>query len=374
MNDECRKLNVEWEEKNGECHARAIHPSSFILHHSPRRGLSLPRWGGSSTATPSRRRGLSLLEVLVSIAILPIGLLAVASLIPIGKLAMTETNKSDRTGMCGRAGLREVKVRRMLDPNSWLSSMPLPFNPDVPFVIDPLGYANFSSAPSEWTHVGGSTSSIQRISLGNVASEVFRWQDELTYVLPKDMNPPQAGDRPQPVAGNQNEGNFSWFLTVSRVPSDHIVDPSTGTTLFDVPWAQRRQFSVAVVVCWKRAFTTGNNDPNAGETTVSNVTCDSPTGYGGIGIQYSNSTVLPRENQWVLLYSENPTTHAIIQATWYRVVSAGNNGTNTRVSLVGPDWNGDGNGGTGATLVVVKGVTGVYTTTVQLDNDAIWTK
>ena len=36
-------------------------------------------------------------------------------LLPIGKFAMTETEKSDRTGMCGRAGLRDVKVRRMLD-------------------------------------------------------------------------------------------------------------------------------------------------------------------------------------------------------------------------------------------------------------------
>ena len=43
------------------------------------------------------------MEVLVSMGVLVIGLLGVAALIPIGKLAMIETNKSDRTGTCGRA-------------------------------------------------------------------------------------------------------------------------------------------------------------------------------------------------------------------------------------------------------------------------------
>ena len=87
MNAECRMLNAEWDGKKGECRTPGIHHSSLILHHS--------------------RRGLSLLEVLVSMAVLTLGMLGVAMLIPIGKFAMTETEKSDRTGMCGRAGLRE---------------------------------------------------------------------------------------------------------------------------------------------------------------------------------------------------------------------------------------------------------------------------
>ena len=53
------------------------------------------------------------------------------------------------------------------------------------------------------------------------------------------------------------------------------------------------------------------------------------------------------------------------QATWYRVVHAGYNvNSNTSyINLVGPDWY----GGTAAKLIVVGGVTGVYTSTVQVN-------
>jgi hypothetical protein len=119
-------------------------------------------------------------------------------------------------------------------------------------------------------------------------------------------------------------------------------------------------------------FTASSTDPKAGETLVQNVTCDSAVGYGGIGISYAGNAPIPKENQWGLLYS---TAVGSSQASWYRVVSAGYDGTNTRVTLVGPDWN----GGTGAAanpvrLIVIPGVTGVYTTTVELDNDVIWSK
>ncbi len=53
--------------------------------------------------------------MLISIFIISVGLLGVASLIPAGKLRMVEANKSDRTGACGRAGLHEVKISGMLD-------------------------------------------------------------------------------------------------------------------------------------------------------------------------------------------------------------------------------------------------------------------
>ena len=47
----------------------------------------------------------------------------------------------------------------------------------------------------------------------------------------------------------------------------------------------------------------------------------------------------------------------------------------TTITLVGPDWNG-GDNSTSPTLtftaVSINSVSGVYTTTVQLDNDEIW--
>jgi hypothetical protein len=331
-------------------------------------------WGGSLTATPSTRRGLSLLEVLVSIGILTLGVLGVAMLIPIGKFAMTEVEKSDRTGMCGRAALREVKIRKMLDPGNWAPAAGTA-NFENFFILDPLGFARTGG-----TMFGGT---FTRLSLQpypgagtaltqTQAAAIFRWQDDLSYASAKESTTRTNGDRPMPVlngTSQQSDGNCSWFLTV--VPS----------VTAGVPW---RQFSVSVVVCWKRAFTTGANDPNAGETAVPNVTCDAANGYGGIGISYQSSNVIPKENEWALLYTDtvdpnDPTRRLIKQATWYRVVAAGGDGAatpTTHVSLVGPDWSGGGNGGASgtATLIVVKGVTGVYSKTIALDNDATWSR
>ena len=83
-----------------------IHHSSFILHPSS----FIPR--------PSRA-GLSLMEVLLSIFVLSIGLLGVAAIIPLGQISLWETAKADRSGACGRAAMREIQVRRMLDFRYW---------------------------------------------------------------------------------------------------------------------------------------------------------------------------------------------------------------------------------------------------------------
>ena len=46
------------------------------------------------------------------------------------------------------------------------------------------------------------------------------------------------------------------------------------------------------------------------------------------------------------------------------------------LSLVGPDWDTTNLSANGVNvrLIVVNGVTGVYTRTVQLDNDTTWSK
>jgi hypothetical protein len=57
-------------------------------------------------------------------------------------------------------------------------------------------------------------------------------------------------------------------------------------------------------------------------------------------------------------------------AKWYRVVGVGN----TYLSLVGPDWDTEQFPAANTQLVSVEGVAGVYTTTVQLDDDLIWNR
>lgn len=79
-----------------------IHPSYFKLH------------------TSRRRRGLSLLEILISIFVLAVGLLGVISIVPLGQMTIAEAQKADRSGACGRAVMRQIKVKRLLDFRSWL--------------------------------------------------------------------------------------------------------------------------------------------------------------------------------------------------------------------------------------------------------------
>ena len=102
--------------------------------------------------------------------------------------------------------------------------------------------------------------------------------------------------------------------------------------------------------------------------------CDVPngtTGYGGLGVSYQNSNpnAVPKENQWVMLIGSNG-------PAWYRVVAAGSDTTTTpptiRVSLVGPDWYNTSS--TTANLIIVPGVTGVYTKCMVLDDDLTWSR
>ncbi|MEZ6070137.1 MAG: hypothetical protein R3C10_07610 [Pirellulales bacterium] len=66
------------------------------------------------------RRGISLIEVLIATFIAAIGLLGLISLIPVGKYQIFEGTKSDRGATMGRAAVRELQVRGMLNPKNWL--------------------------------------------------------------------------------------------------------------------------------------------------------------------------------------------------------------------------------------------------------------
>ena len=312
----------------------------------------------------SARSGISLLEVLVSIFILSMGLLGVAALIPLGKLALVKTNISDRTGACGRAAMRDVKVRRMLDYSTWYVNGGTVNDTAIPgaIALDPLGYLGTLS----WT-IGNTTLPFPRYTFSNMltidnADPIFRSGDELLFVMPKDMNPPEEGDRPVPVlnAGGvqQNEGNFSWFLTVC---------PSPGDIAQIKPVYLRRDYTVSVVVCYKREF-----DAAAEHATVNTQGVQFlGGGYGGGTIRMRDATDAAilnyiKTDQWVMLWDD---TNGSV-AKWYRVVGVGNADA-PYVSLVGPDWDASS---LNAQLVVVEGVTGVYTTTVHLDDDCTWTK
>ena len=219
---------------------------------------------------------MSLLEVLAAIGVLSIGLLGLAALLPIGRYTLGEATKADRAGQCGRAALRAVMVRHMLDFHNWYDPAQNKFvgdptynggnpwydqfgnptaNLPASFILDPEGVAYYganpppSPAPTYPTFGNGGTK-IPRITLANpvtglvitgtasytnpvtgmltsgsnsiaMAEAIFQAPDDLVLPMPEDMSPPQPLGRPLNVNTTgtplplDHSGAYSWFLTVS---------------------------------------------------------------------------------------------------------------------------------------------------------------
>ncbi len=101
----------------------------------------------------SRRFGVTLLEVIVSMGIMVVGLMGMASLIPLGRLELAEGDRLDNSSTLGRGAFRELTVRGYLNPQMWVDPLtgasvagPQSFvvNPQAvgppfaPIVVDPL--------------------------------------------------------------------------------------------------------------------------------------------------------------------------------------------------------------------------------------------
>ena len=394
--------NGEWTVGGEQCeNARdfSCH-SSCIIRHSVKADNKLPATNHLPPTTyhlpfsprPSRS-GISLIEVLISIFVLSIGLLGVAALIPLGQLSLWETAKADRSGACGRAAMRDIQVRRMLDYRYWYWQKDFwgdPIADDFatvsnssdafPFVIDPLGYLNYASSfatKPELRHFGDnptanvfllrrtlrsaplSPTNIPLPMFDDLARQLFFWSDDLPFDAPKN-----SSERPRMVTSGGavlSEGGYSWFFSVTPAATE-----------MSLTVGQRRLFNVSVAVCYKRNLQPGAVGTFDGEHVAS---IPALAGFPGMGIG-GGTVILDRkvnvkENQWVMLYHVSASTPQRNRCNWYRVVGVGMDvAGGPTVSLNGPDW--DPN--MAATMVVVPGVIGVYTTTMELDWDPLWTK
>lgn len=344
------------------------------------------------------------MEVLIAMFVLSIGLLGVATLIPVGRFAIVATGKADRSGACGRAALSEIKVRQMLDYRFWAApgavkptwwaavenynSPPgtTPPPAGIPsldaFAIDPLGVIR-GSPPN----LGGATTGavIPRITLKSFpspsgppmtfdqADRIFTWHDDLEFSLPKDIKPPPPGESKRPRAnlnvGGLPEiaGSYSWLVTVAPAGAEAKLAA-----------ADKTLFSVSVVVCYRREFSAD------GEHTATVKFLGQGYGGGSVELIGANPVDPPlrlKENEWIMLCGKvpdnrfNPPQRTVCK--WYRVVSADSQSPTHYVSLVGPDWTLDSDGNPGlddAQAVAIDHVVGVYTTTVELDRNLLWSK
>ena len=109
----------------------------------PHSSLRTPHSNGLSA--PHSRSGISLLEVLISIFILSVGMLSIASLLPVGGYQAQKATIEDRKSVIGQNAFHEFRTRGMANAENWLG-FPLPpgqtFPKPVSVAIDPLMFTS----------------------------------------------------------------------------------------------------------------------------------------------------------------------------------------------------------------------------------------
>lgn len=91
----------------------------------------------------SFRRGVSLMEVLVSIGVVAVGLMGVATLIPLAFQQAEAGAQNERKSSLSQRAFREFQVQGMADSRRWVEASPLLFGDP----IQPVGLHTITTAP-----------------------------------------------------------------------------------------------------------------------------------------------------------------------------------------------------------------------------------
>lgn len=223
--------------------------------------------------TRIRRRGITLVEVLMSTMVVMLGILGLISLIPLGSHLAERGTRSDRVASISRRVYREAKIRRILDPDAWLdpfktppmgattdqsrfrlSSNSLPVR--QPYLIDPMFFIDSTAARQSFPFSSSTPPQMLRLSLGsfNTSFPLMEHRAELAFVSDDDYGGgATAGfvrpkDRENPLeqqffrreingvvgltaADNvrrQSAGTYSWAIMLVPEPSGEAVNLTAG--------------------------------------------------------------------------------------------------------------------------------------------------
>jgi hypothetical protein len=136
-----------------------------------------------------RRRGITLLEVMIAMGVLAVGIMSIASLLPVGRYQMSQAAVFDEASTLGRAAFRDMAIHGYLRPSTWLYAgqtlQPVTIGPlmttpgttrsavgnintfqktppAMPMVLDPLMVALNVVPPKGFGNYVGATTTTQR--------------------------------------------------------------------------------------------------------------------------------------------------------------------------------------------------------------------
>ncbi len=365
----------------------------------------------------SFRRGVTLLEVLISIFVILIGMLGVAAVIPAGRAELVEAAKADRSSACGASAVQFLLTSGYFDSRGsrWIyyggsgyqyvvsANGSLPGSGAIPFsdafVVDPLYYAREAalgittnlafSIPAGGGPTVRATYPATPTSLTPlpqpIAERFFLCQDDLVIPVPKDKSerPRQfmtdSSATPKNVAVpthpadqvvssgtyyvRQVQGDYSWLFTMNPVAAQpDVVGPPAYLNV-----GVGEYYSVSAAVFYKRALPT----PTDSGEPVGQANFLSIPGLGGGDVTLtaaSPASLDVKQNEWILLggytspNAADPTRRYVLR--WYRIVALGDivAGPSRQATLAGPDWDLT----TPADVVLYRGVVDVHTTTMKL--------
>jgi hypothetical protein len=269
-------------------------------------------------------RGLSLLEVLISMFILLFGLVGVASLFPVGKFHATQALQYDQAAALGQRAFEEIRVRGLLRPDRWnlqngtrfITAYPSPQWQTKNVMFDPIAVAPPNN--SNWVRIGTPTqvNILQRVTLRaadgtNIptatAEQLCRFDDDIQFEFPTNRVTPPI----QRINSTEREykGDYTWAFTA-------IPAPNMGEGMY----------TVTVVVFKGRQPTT--------EWTATTVGLGAMHGVGERRLRLFATAAQAgkfRQGEWLLL--SVPSRPADNWYKWFRIVSIGDTSTTNLVTL-----------------------------------------
>ncbi|HVS35487.1 MAG TPA: prepilin-type N-terminal cleavage/methylation domain-containing protein, partial [Gemmataceae bacterium] len=259
----------------------------------------------------TRRRGITLMEVLVAIFIMAIGLLAILTLFPLGALRMGEALQSDRTASAGSAGanicdgfnIRSDPTFYTQGGNNWYLGQNLqPPNGGLPGVaangsgyplyVDPYGVANGSGPvggdiprvvpsiflPPYATLVNPGPPPVYAPIPSMIAARYFTLLDDLTFL--DNGQPDQSSNNVQRV------GRYTWAYML------HRSQPASPNSLVDLN----------IVVYAGRTVAVPGGENSFGPLVGNGTTAVGNIGDTNISLAWPNGVTAPniKRGSWIL--------------------------------------------------------------------------